>query len=77
MLNHFIFTILDPKVKYLDIFCDSCSGQNKNYLVIKFLPLCSEHCKAAGFDQNHVSCMWPLVHGLCLKYGLNKPKISL
>lgn len=36
MMNLFIFTILDPKVKNLDIFCDSCSGQNKNYLVIKF-----------------------------------------
>lgn len=36
MLNHFIFYVLDPQVRHLEIFCDSCSGQNKNYLVIKF-----------------------------------------
>lgn len=36
MLNYFIFYILDSQVKHLEIFCDSCSGQNKNYLVIKF-----------------------------------------
>lgn len=36
MLNHFIFFVLDSQVKHLEIFCDSCSGQNKNYLVIKF-----------------------------------------
>ncbi|XP_046684368.1 uncharacterized protein LOC124370121 [Homalodisca vitripennis] len=36
MLNHYIFTKLDPKVKHLHIFCDSCSGQNKNYTLIRF-----------------------------------------
>lgn len=28
-LFNFVMTILDPKVKELDIFCDSCGGQNK------------------------------------------------
>lgn len=36
MLHHYIFTKLDKRVKHLQIFCDSCSGQNKNYTVIRF-----------------------------------------
>ena len=36
-LHHFIFTILDPKVKHLELFCDGCAGQNKNYTIFRFL----------------------------------------
>lgn len=28
---------MNPQVRHLKIFCDSCGGQNKNYCVIKFL----------------------------------------
>lgn len=37
MLNHFLLNLLDPQVRDLIIFCDSCAGQNKNYTVIRFL----------------------------------------
>ncbi|PSN42801.1 hypothetical protein C0J52_20545 [Blattella germanica] len=37
MLLNFIFTKLDTKVKHLEVFCDSCGGQNKNYTVFRFL----------------------------------------
>lgn len=37
MLWDFIFNHLDSEVKELSIFCDSCSGQNKNYSVFRML----------------------------------------
>lgn len=37
MLHHFILNMLDPSVRELHIFCDSCSGQNKNFTLIRFL----------------------------------------
>lgn len=37
MLYNFCFEILNPEVKHLTIFCDSCAGQNKNYTLIRFL----------------------------------------
>jgi len=39
MLEHYFFKILDPKVRQLIIFCDSCAGQNKNYTSIRFFSL--------------------------------------
>jgi hypothetical protein len=30
ILFHFVMTILNPAVKELDVFCDSCGRQNKN-----------------------------------------------
>lgn len=36
-LNHFITKILPAEVKVLELFCDSCAGQNKNYLVFRYL----------------------------------------
>ncbi|XP_069687825.1 uncharacterized protein [Periplaneta americana] len=36
-LNHFVTEIMDKKVRHLEIFCDSCSGQNKNYTVLRYL----------------------------------------
>lgn len=35
-LFHFVMHFLDPAVKQLEIFCDSCGGQNKNNVVFKF-----------------------------------------
>lgn len=37
MLRHFFTTILPPDVKHLELFCDSCAGQNKNYTILRFL----------------------------------------
>ncbi|KAJ8878734.1 hypothetical protein PR048_019320 [Dryococelus australis] len=37
MLDHFIFTQLKQEVKHLEIFCDNCGGQNKNYTVVRYL----------------------------------------
>lgn len=37
MLHHFITTVLNPAVRHLEIFCDSCPGQNKNYTMLRYL----------------------------------------
>lgn len=37
LLHHFIYNFLPVSVKRLEIFCDSCGGQNKNYTVFRFL----------------------------------------
>lgn len=37
LLHDFLYNHLDPNVKILEIFCDSCGGQNKNYTVFRFL----------------------------------------
>ena len=37
LLNHFCFEVLSPTVRHLEIFCDSCAGQNKNYTIFRFL----------------------------------------
>lgn len=37
LLWDFIFNHLDLQVKELTIFCDSCAGQNKNYVVFRML----------------------------------------
>lgn len=36
MLDHFIHNFLDPSVEELNIFCDGCSGQNKNYTMLRY-----------------------------------------
>lgn len=37
LLNHFCFNFLDAEVRHLEIFCDSCAGQNKNFTLLRFL----------------------------------------
>lgn len=37
MLYNFLYNHLDPRVRILDIFCDSCGGQTKNYTLFRFL----------------------------------------
>lgn len=37
MLYHFFSNILSNDVREIHIFCDSCSGQNKNWTVLRFL----------------------------------------
>lgn len=37
MLHHFIENFLVRGIKHLEIFCDSCGGQNKNYNLIKYI----------------------------------------
>ncbi|XP_046678028.1 uncharacterized protein LOC124365935 [Homalodisca vitripennis] len=36
-LHNFVYEHLDEKIRHLHIFCDSCSGQNKNFTMIRFL----------------------------------------
>ena len=35
-LNHYVHNELSPQVTELEIFCDSCGGQNKNYTLIRY-----------------------------------------
>lgn len=44
-LFNFVMTILDPKVKELDIFCDSCGGQNKNWTIFRMVHYLVNHVK--------------------------------
>lgn len=37
LLHHFLYNYLDMKIRNLEIFCDSCGGQNKNYTMMRFL----------------------------------------
>lgn len=37
LLHHFIYNFLDDKVRHLEIFCDSCGGQNKNYTLFRYI----------------------------------------
>lgn len=37
LLHHYIYNYLDPNVRKLQIFCDSCGGQNKNFTVLRFI----------------------------------------
>lgn len=37
MLHHYLTHLMNPEVRHLKIFCDSCGGQNKNYCVLKYL----------------------------------------
>ncbi|CAH1977259.1 unnamed protein product [Acanthoscelides obtectus] len=37
MLNDFLWNFLDLQVRSLEIFCDSCGGQNKIYTMFRFL----------------------------------------
>ncbi|KAJ8895853.1 hypothetical protein PR048_001192 [Dryococelus australis] len=36
-LYNFIFILLDPKVKNIELFCDGCARQNKKFTVLRFL----------------------------------------
>ncbi|XP_071050843.1 uncharacterized protein [Onthophagus taurus] len=33
LIHHFVYNFLDEKVKSLYLFCDSCTGQNKNFTI--------------------------------------------
>ena len=37
MLWHFVQNYCPSEVKHLELFCDSCGGQSKNYTVFRFL----------------------------------------
>lgn len=37
LMYHFCFNYLPESVRHLEIYCDSCSGQNKNYTMFRFL----------------------------------------
>lgn len=44
-LFHFVMTILDPSVRILDIFSDSCGGQNKNWTISRMIHYIVHHVK--------------------------------
>ncbi|CAH1111656.1 unnamed protein product [Psylliodes chrysocephalus] len=37
LLHNFIYSHLDPEVNHMKIFCDSCSGEQKNFTFFRFL----------------------------------------
>lgn len=37
LLHHFVYNFMSDGTKHLEIFCDSCSGQNKNFTIFRFL----------------------------------------
>lgn len=37
LLNHFVYNHLDSNIRVLDLFCDSCGGQNKNFTFFRYL----------------------------------------
>lgn len=45
LVNHFLYNHLDLKVRHLELFCDSCGGQNKNYTFFRFLHNVVHHQK--------------------------------
>lgn len=52
-LHHYVTTLLDPEVKHLEIFCDSCGGQNKNYTLFRYMHYLVHQLKR--FDSIHVT----------------------
>nr|CAD7459469.1 unnamed protein product [Timema tahoe]CAD7461930.1 unnamed protein product [Timema tahoe] len=44
-LFYFVMVQLDPAVKELDIFCDSCGGQNKNWTLFRLVHYIVHHTK--------------------------------
>lgn len=36
LLHHFMYNFCDMEVRELEIFCDSCAGQNKNFTIFRF-----------------------------------------
>ena len=37
MLHYYLNNVLSPEVSDIELFCDGCSGQNKNYTLFRFL----------------------------------------
>lgn len=52
MLHHFIFTQLNEDVKHVELFCDNCGGQNKNYI----LALCCALYKKTEQHSSNIPC---------------------
>lgn len=56
-LHLFIYNFLNPDVTDLEAFCDSCSGQNKNNIVFKFV----HHVVVVKERKlNSVTCSFPV-----------------
>ena len=37
MLNHYVTEVLSPQVTELELFCDNCVGQNKNWKLLDII----------------------------------------
>lgn len=53
LMNHFVYNWLDSNIRDLDLFCDSCGGQNKNYTFLRYLHNLVHHQKR--FDSVRVT----------------------
>lgn len=53
MMYFFFANILSDYVRHVELFCDSCAGQNKNYTVIRFLHLLIH--KVGRFESVHIT----------------------
>lgn len=53
LLFHFLHNQLDSQVRKLEIFCDSCGGQNKNYSVFRFLHQRQDYVKVTFPIRGH------------------------
>lgn len=72
MLKHYFFKILDPKVRKLVIFCDSCAVQNKNYRTIRFFHYIV--CKKKRFDS--IKMVFLIREHSYLEYDRDMEKIN-
>ena len=53
ILHDFFIHLLRPLVRPMDLSCDYCVGQNKNYTVFRFLGYMIQHQKR--FDPNRIT----------------------
>ncbi|KAG5885348.1 hypothetical protein JTB14_014366 [Gonioctena quinquepunctata] len=56
MVYQFVYKIMAPEVRELHIFCDSCSGQNKNYTMVRLF----YHLVNEKHRLDHVTIYFPI-----------------
>ena len=69
MLLYFFAELLPAEVTKLELFCDSCPGQNKNWTIIRFLHFMVHHKTNLSYPTFHqcktnLSYPWTLLHGV-------------
>ena len=55
MLYDFFMKHLDKEIRSVELFCDSCAGQNKNYTLIRFMDFLIHEKKRFDF----IKVMYP------------------
>lgn len=61
MLDNFIANCISNVVEILEIFCDSCTGQNKTYTVYRYLHACWEEIHRG---ESHAPHQRSLIYGV-------------